>query len=445
MIVSCPRKGGFFLKNKTKNMDLKAFASAISQIAAEKEIPEDKILDIVEQAIATAYKKEYGEKGDLIEADFNPKTGEVKFWEVKKVVDEDMILTDEELEMLKKGEMEDAGDKVRFNPKRHIMVEDAPDSEVGDELKELLETKEDFGRIAAQTAKQVVLQKVKETERNLTYEEYKEKEGDVISGVIQRVEGRKILVDIGKILGVLTREEQIPGEYYKTGQRYKMYVLKVEKSSKGPTVYLSRSFPKLVSKLFELEVPEISTGVVEIKAIAREAGSRSKVAVHSEEEGVDPVGTAVGQRGTRVGAVISELGGEKIDIIEWNEDEKNFIANALSPANVHQVEITEEKKAIATVSDDELSLAIGKDGQNVRLAANLTGWKIDVKSLGKSDEDEEKETESDESDEEEKNEQEKRETESDKEELNQEEEKKDEEKKDEETEEGEDKEDIKGE
>ena len=363
-------------------MDLKSFASAMSQIAAEKEIPEEKVLGIVEQAIATAYKKEYGEKGDLIKADFDPKTGEVEFWKAKKVVSEDMILSDEELEKLKKGEISDVGDKVRFNPKRHVMDEDTDEGDPGDEIKEPLESKEHFGRIAAQTAKQVVLQKVKETERDLTYEEYKEKEGEVISGVVQRVEGRKILVDIGKVLGVLTKDEQIPGEYYKSGQRYKMYVLKVEKNPKGPTVYLSRAFPKLVTRLFELEVPEISTGTVEIKAISREAGSRSKVAVYSDEEGVDPVGTAVGQRGTRVGAIISELDGEKIDIIEWSDDEKELIANALSPANVHQVEVIEENKAVATVSEDELSLAIGKDGQNVRLAANLTGWKIDVKPLG---------------------------------------------------------------
>ena len=373
-------------------MDLKSFASAMSQIAAEKEMPEERVLDIVEQAIATAYKKEYGEKGDLIKADFNPKTGEVQFWKVKKVVSEDMILSDEELEKLKKGEISDVGEKVRFNPKRHVMNKDTDEGDPGDEIKEPLESKEHFGRIAAQTAKQVVLQKIKETERDLTYEEYKEKEGTVISGVVQRVEGRKILVDIGKVLGVLSKDEQIPGEFYKSGQRYKMYVLKVEKNPKGPTVYLSRAFPRLVSKLFELEVPEISTGTVEIKAIAREAGSRSKVAVHSEEEGVDPVGTAVGQRGTRVGAIISELNGEKIDIIEWSEDEKELISNALSPANVHGVELVDEDKAIATVSEDELSLAIGKEGQNVRLAANLTGWKIDVKSLGdESDEDEKSE------------------------------------------------------
>jgi N utilization substance protein A len=376
-------------------MDLKSFASAISQIAAEKEMPEEKVLEIVEQAIATAYKKEYGEKGDLIKADFNAKTGEVKFWKVKKVVDEDMILTDEELEMLKKGELESAGDKVRFNPKRHVMSKEA-EKEAGEEIKEPLESKEEFGRIAAQTAKQVVLQKVKETERNLNYEEFKEKEGEVMSGVVQRAEGRNILMDIGKVLGILAKEEQLPGEYYKSGQRYKVYVLKVEKTPKGPKVYLSRAFPKLVSKLFEIEVPEISTGVVEIKAIAREAGSRSKVAVYSEEEGVDPVGTAVGQRGTRVGAVISELNGEKIDIIEWSDNEKELISNSLSPATVHQVEIVDENKAIVSVSEDELSLAIGKSGQNVRLAANLTGWKIDVKALGEKSSQEEDSQEEDE-------------------------------------------------
>ncbi len=372
-------------------MDLKLFISAISQIAAEKEIPEEVILDIVEQAIATAYKKEYGERGDLIEAKLDAKTGRARFWKIKKVVDEDMIIEETE-EGEKKEEVEESEEKIRFNPKRHIMLQDAKKEnkniQVGDEIREELEEKEDFGRIAAQTAKQVVLQKVKETERDLTYSEYKEKEGEVISGIVQRMEGRNILVDIGKVLGILTKEEQIPGEFYKPGQRYKMYILSVEENPKGPVVYLSRSFPKLISKLFELEVPEMSTGVVEIKAIAREAGSRSKIAVHSEEEGVDPVGTAVGQRGARVGAIISELDGEKIDIIQWSDDEKKLIANALSPANVHQVEITEENKAIATVSEDELSLAIGKDGQNVRLAANLTGWKIDVRALGKKTEEE---------------------------------------------------------
>lgn len=374
-------------------MDLESFASAMSQIAAEKDIPEDKVLEVVEQAIATAYKKEYGEKGDLIKADFEPDTGEVDFWKVKRVVDDDMILSDEELEKLKKGEIDDPGGKVRFNPKRHIKYEDAKeeydDVEPGDEIKTPLENKESFGRIAAQTAKQVVIQKVKETQRELTYEEYKEKEGEVVSGVVQRAEGGDILIDIGKVLGVLKEEEQIPGEYYNSGQRYKVYILNVEETPKGPEVYLSRAFPKLVTELFKLEVPEISTGTVEIKAISREAGSRSKVAVHSDEEGVDPVGTAVGQRGTRVGAIISELGGEKIDIIEWSDDPKEFISNALAPANVHNVEVLDDDKAIATVSEDELSLAIGKEGQNVRLAANLTGWSIDVKSLDEESSEEE--------------------------------------------------------
>ncbi len=363
-------------------MDLKNFTSAVSQIAAEKEIPEESVLGIVEQAIATAYKKEYGEKGEVIEAKFDPKTGEAQFWKVFTVLDESSIYSQEELES---EDFEEDEDKVRFNPKRHIMIEEAKkdnkDIKVGDEIKVPLESKQDFGRIAAQTAKQVVLQKVKETERETLYNEHKEKEGKVVSGVVQRMEGRNVLVDIGKILGVLPLEEQIPGEYYKTGQRFKMYVTKVENTPKGPAVYLSRAFPKLISELFELEVPEIATGTVEIKAIAREAGSRTKIAVHTEEEGVDPVGTVVGQRGTRVGAIISELGGEKIDIVEWSEDPKEFISKALSPAKVYEVEFVDEEKAIVTVPQDQLSLAIGKEGQNVRLAAQLTGWKVDVKSL----------------------------------------------------------------
>ncbi len=372
--------GHYFIK-----MDLKNFTSAVSQIAAEKEIPEDAIFDIVEQAIATAYKKEYGEKGEIVEAEFDPKSGDARFWKVFEVVDEDMIFSDEELEKLQRGELEETEEKVRFNPKRHLLLKEAKkekkDAKAGDKIKFPLESKKDFGRIAAQTAKQVVLQKVKETERDMLYKEHKEKEGKVVSGVIQRMEGRNILVDIGKVLGVLPQEEQIPGEYYKAGQRFKMYVTKVENTSKGSAVYLSRAFPKFVSELFSLEVPEISTGTVEIKAIAREAGSRTKVAVSTNEEGVDPVGTVVGQRGSRVGAIISELGGEKIDIIEWSEDPKEFISKALAPAKIYDVEIVEEGEAVANTPKDQLSLAIGKEGQNVRLAAQLTGWKIDVKSL----------------------------------------------------------------
>jgi transcription termination/antitermination protein NusA len=367
-------------------MDIKGFTSAISQIATEKEIPQEKVVEIIEQAIATAYKKEYREKGEVIKAKIEAKTGDAKFWLVKTVVDESTAIFVDDSEEETEEDIETEEGKVRYNPKRHITIEEAKkikkDVKVGEEIETELETKQEFGRIAAQTAKQVILQKIKETERDLIFREYKEKEGEVISGIVQRVEGRNILLDIGKILGIMHKEEQIPGEIYRPGQRYKAFVLSVEDTPKGPNVVLSRAFPKFVSKMFELEVPEITAGTVEIKALAREAGSRTKVAVYSQEEGVDPVGTAVGQRGTRVGAIISELNGEKIDIVEYLEKSEDFIRNALSPAKISEVQIKGER-AIVIVPEDQLSLAIGREGQNVRLAAKLTGWRIDVKAIGK--------------------------------------------------------------
>jgi len=255
-----------------------------------------------------------------------------------------------------------------------------------EELEIPLVTKKDYGRIAAQTAKQVVLQKIREAEREMVLEEYKSKEGEIASGIVQKVEGRNVYVDIGKTLGLMPREEQVYGEFYKTGQRLKFYIMKVDETPRGPIVLLSRAYPKLISKLFELEVPEISQGQVEIKSIAREAGSRSKIAVESKEDGIDPIGSAVGQRGTRVMAIINELGGEKIDIIEWSENPDEFITNALSPAKVEEVRILPKNRALCIVPEDQLSLAIGKEGQNVRLAAKLTGWKIDVRTAADADE-----------------------------------------------------------
>ncbi len=367
-------------------MDIKGFTSAISQIATEKEIPQEKIVEIIEQAVATAYKKEYREKGEIIKAKIDSKTGEAKFWLIKTVVDENTAIFDEEEGVDTEEDVELEEGKVRYNPKRHIILEEAREIKkgikVGEEMETELEAKQDFGRIAAQTAKQVILQKIKETERELVFGEYKSRENEVISGIVQRVEGRNILFDVGKVLGIMHKEEQIPGEMYRPGQRHKAYVLSVEDSPKGPNIVLSRAFPKFISKLFELEVPEIAAGTVEIKSIAREPGARTKIAVYSEEDGVDPVGTAVGQRGTRVGAIISELGGEKIDIIEYLEKPEDFVRNALSPAKISDVEI-KEGRAIVTVPEDQLSLAIGKEGQNVRLAAKLTGWRIDVKAIGK--------------------------------------------------------------
>jgi len=377
-------------------MDIKTFSSAVAQIAEEKGISPKKVVEIIEQAIAAAYKKDYGEKGQKIEAELNLETGQVKFWQVKLVVDEKMLLSEEEIEKMKENkvreketreeEEETKEKKVRFNSERHIMVEEArkkkPKIKPGEELKIPLKTQKDYGRIAAQTAKQVILQRIKETERETIFEEFKQKEGEIISGIVQRIEGKTAYLDIGKTLGVLPAEEQAPGEFYRVSQRLKVYVLKVEETPKGPLVFLSRAYPKIISRLFELEVPEIASGEVVIKSIAREAGSRSKIAVASTAESIDPIGSVVGQRGTRVMAVINELGGEKIDVIEWSEDSEKFIANSLAPAKVLEVKIGAKNKAQVLVPEDQLSLAIGKNGQNVRLAAKLTGWKIDVQSGG---------------------------------------------------------------
>ncbi len=365
---------------------MKNFTSAISQIAEEKGIAAEKVIESIETAIAAAYKKDYGEKGQLIKAKLDPKTGKAKFWQIKLVVTEDMIYSEQELEKLKEEQKEEKEEdrKIRFNPERHIMLKEAKKKKSSikpeQELELPLQAKKDYGRIAAQTAKQVILQKIREAERETIFDEYKSKEGEIVSGIIQRVEGRNIFVDIGKTLGILPKEEQIFAEFYKPGQRLKFYILKVEDTPKGPAVFLSRAYPKLVSKLFELEVPEISQGQVVIKSIAREPGARSKIAVESKEEGIDPIGSAVGQRGTRVMAIINELGGEKIDIIEYSDNSEEFIANSLSPAKVLEVKIMPKGKALCLVPEDQLSLAIGKEGQNVRLAAKLTGWKIDVRS-----------------------------------------------------------------
>jgi len=387
-------------------MDIKSFKGALAQIAEERGITPEKVIETIEAAIATAYKKDYGQKGQKIKSKFNPNNGDVKFWQVKLVVDNSMLYTDEEIaEMSAQGEtsplrggqdveyVEDSDEpkKYVFNPEKHIMIEEAKKDyplpagrqekwKVGEEIEIPLEPKQDYGRIAAQTAKQVILQKIREAEKETISTEYRSKEGEIVSGIVQRIEGHIVFVDIGKTLGILNREEQIPGEFYRPSQRLKLYILKVEDTPKGSVVILSRAYPKLISKLFELEVPEVASGTVVIKSIAREPGFRTKIAVVSNEEGVDPIGACVGQRGTRIMAVINELGGEKIDVIEWQDKPEKFIANALSPAKIVNVEVTDKNSATVFVPEDQLSLAIGKDGRNVRLAANLTGWKIDIKT-----------------------------------------------------------------
>ncbi|MCK4355246.1 transcription termination/antitermination protein NusA [Candidatus Parcubacteria bacterium] len=379
-------------------MDLKIFTSSITQISEEKGISKEKVVEIIEQAFAAAYKKDYGKKGQIIKAKLSSKTGDVKFWQIKLVVAEDEIYSEQELEELKNQEEEREDEKIRFNPEKHILLKDAKkiDSKIkkGEDLEIRLETKQDYGRIAAQTAKQVILQRIREAERNTIFEEYKDKEGEIISGIVQRIEEGKVFLDIGKGLGILPREEQIQGEFYRYGQRFKLYVMKVDEGAKGPLIILSRSYPKMLSKLFELEVPEIQAGDVVIKSIAREPGSRSKIAVSAKADGVDPIGAMVGQKGTRVMAVINELGGEKVDIIEYSDKSEKYISNSLSPAKVMEVRIMPKNKAMVIVPEDQLSLAIGKEGQNVRLAAQLTGWKIDVRSgeeTGGKEEKEEKE------------------------------------------------------
>jgi len=374
-------------------MDQKQFLLALNQIAEEKGIPQEQIIETLEMAIAAAYKKDYGKKGQNIKVKFDPKTGEIKVFQVFLVVNKSMLReeiegeepTEEEIEKEEIEEKEGTLKKIRFNPFKHLMVEEAQKikkgAKPGDEIQIKLEAHTDYGRIAAQTAKQVIVQRLREAEREVVFNEYSGKEGEVVSAIVQRIEGRNVFLDIGKASGVLFPEEQIPGERFFIGQRLRVYILKVERNPKGANIILSRAYPKLVSRLFAIEVPEISNGAVQIKSIAREPGSRTKIAVYSEEEGVDPVGSCVGQKGSRVQTVINELGGEKIDIIEWNEDIDKYIGNALSPAKVLDVETDEKTRtALAIVPNDQLSLAIGQKGQNVRLAAKLTGWKIDVKS-----------------------------------------------------------------
>ncbi len=338
-----------------------AFEQALEQIEEEKGIPREEILSMIEAALASAFRKDYGDKDQNVVVEFDPQNMSSKIYDLKTVV----------------GEVTDA--------QKEISLEDAKEIDskykVGDEIKTDITPKEgtNFGRIAAQTAKQVIIQRMREAERNIVFSEYKSKERTLQNGTVQRVEGDTVLVDLGKATGVLFPSEQIRGEKYQPGQRVKVLVLHVEPANKGPKITLSRSHPDMVRKLFELEVPEIYSGAVEIKAIAREAGSRTKIAVFSNQDGIDPIGACVGQRGTRVQTVMNELGGEKIDIIEWNDDPIKLIANALSPAKILNVQLDmEEKSARVGVLEDQLSLVIGKSGQNVRLAARLTGWKIDI-------------------------------------------------------------------
>ncbi len=342
---------------------------AIEQICEEKNIPMSSVLETIEQALAAAYRKDFGQKNENIKVEFDPATGASQVFNIKTVVD---------------GPVE--GEET-INEKKEILLADAqkikPDIKIGDQLKIELKVPANYGRMAAQTAKQVIIQRLREAERNVVFSEYKTKEGQVLSGIVQRIDGRTVFVNLGHTVAVMPYSEQVPKEHYVPGQRLRVFLLAVNSSSKGPEVIVSRAHPEIVRQLFTMEVPEIASGAVMIKAISREAGSRTKIAVATEDENIDPIGSCVGQRGTRVQTVISELSGEKIDIISWSENPEKFIIAALSPAKVQGVTLDEANHtAKVEVAPDQLSLAIGRGGQNVRLAVKLTGWKIDIVGVG---------------------------------------------------------------
>lgn len=374
-------------------LDLKALKGALEQLEEERKIPKEKIIEAIEQSLAAAYKKDYGKKGQIIRCNLDLDSGAMNFYQVKIVADESTIrfveLDDEGNPLIDESEIENSEiEETRsvYNPEKHILLEDAQTIkngvQVDDEIVFPLEMKDDFGRVAAQTAKQVIMQRIREAERGVVLDEFSDREGEIIIGTIQKIDLRgTIFIDFGRATGVLPKEEQIPGEHYRQGQRIKAYLFHVEETSRGVNLKLSRSHPRFLLELFALEAPEIANGIVEVKGIAREPGSRSKMAVMSHDENIDATGSCVGQKGVRVMTVSEELNGEKIDIIEYDEDQREYIAKALSPAKVVSIELNEEnKEAKIMVSPDQLSLAIGKGGQNARLANKLTGWKIDIKA-----------------------------------------------------------------
>mgnify|MGYP000934685060 FL=1 len=343
------------------------FIDALEQLEEEKHIEKGVLLEAIESALLAAYRRNYSTTGNInvdnVRVDIDSETGDISVLSRLEVV----------------GEVMDEN--------REISLEDAHDIdaryEIGDAI-EFAVTPEDFGRIAAQTAKQVVVQRIREAERSKVYDDFKNRLYEIVTGVVHRKSGATLFVDLGHTEAILPPREQVPGERFEVNDRLKAYIMDVKHSLKGPQIYLSRSHPGLVKKLFELEVPELTDGTVEIKAIAREAGSRTKMTVYTEFENVDPVGSCVGSRGSRVQSVVNELDGEKIDVIPWSDEPEELIANVLSPAKVEDVFIVadndEEKAALVVVPDYQLSLAIGKEGQNVRLAAKVSGWKIDIKS-----------------------------------------------------------------
>lgn len=396
--------------------------TAIKQISEEKNIPIESVIETIEAALAVAYRKDFGEKNQNIKVVFDLKDATSQVFDSKTVIEDSFKkdwekareeeekareeaeakgldwakIKQEEAEKKRIEEEEKRKEKakaddlkkdeekeLRYDPKLHITLSEAQEkkkgAKIGDEITTELIPPEGYGRMAAQTAKQVIIQRLREAERDMVFKEYKGKEGELVNATVQRVEGHLVFVDLGHATAIMPPPEQIREERYNAGNRIKVYILSVNSTPKGPEIIVSRAHPEIVRKLFTLEVPEIANDSVEIKAIAREAGHRTKIAVYSPQKNIDPIGSCVGQRGSRVQTVINELGGEKIDIIEWSEDHVQFIVNALSPAKIISVQLNEEVKiATAEVKSDQLSLAIGKQGQNVRLSSKLTGWKIDI-------------------------------------------------------------------
>lgn len=375
-------------------------AKSIQNICDEKGLDYTIVMEAIEAALGAAYRKDYGNRQQNIETKFDPETGDMMMWDVKEVVadisEEVLEEAQEKLSALreeaeKEGRElteEEVADIPKFNPKTELMLAEAKEVKksvkVGETLRIELEIPGDFGRMAAQTAKQVIIQKLREAERNAVFEDFKNQEGHIVHGVVQRKDrSGNVIIDLGKITGVLRQGEQIVREFYKPGARMRFFVVSVEMGTRGPEINLSRSHEDMVRTVFEQEIPEIESGEVIIKGIARDPGNRSKVAVYTEDDAIDPIGSCIGQRGSRITTVIDELGGEKVDIIQFSENTQDFIKESLSPAKINSVEIDEgEKVATAKVAEDQFSLAIGRGGQNVRLAAKLTGYEINVVQMG---------------------------------------------------------------
>jgi len=399
-------------------MDGSSIKAAIKQICAEKGLSEESVLETINSALAAAYRKDFGEKNQNIVVDFDLETGKIKVFDEKEVVEdlspEELAaleeirvqrealkealasgqITPEEYKQQKETEREEDetlpetdenGEEIRrFNPKTEMQISDAKkikkSYKLGDIVKTTLEVPGEFGRMAAQTAKQVIVQRLREAERNVVYQEYKDKEGQILNGLVQKIEGRNVIVDLDKVSAIMPPNEQIRKERYKIGDRIRVYLKSVSLTTRGPELIVSRTHEEIVKKLFVLEIPEIANSTIVIKGIAREAGGRTKIAVHTDDKNIDPIGSCIGQRGARIQTIIAELNGEKIDIIEYSDNAEKYISNALLPAKITEVKLNEEEKtASVTVPQDQLSLTIGRAGQNVRLASKLTGWSISIK------------------------------------------------------------------